>query len=89
MNYPDLKISNFKTKDYEHLYYSSDFESLSDTKDSAYIYVDESSFNNNINFIKDLFIYNKKLYRILIAYSLTQGASFKAEVLSYLEKQKL
>ncbi|ATH10421.1 hypothetical protein CV643_05325 [Borreliella burgdorferi] len=89
MNYPDLKISNFKIKDHEHLHYSSDFESLSDTKNSAYIYVDESSFNNNINFIKDLFIYNKKLYRILIAYSLTQGASFKAEVLSYLEKQKI
>ncbi|WNY60609.1 hypothetical protein QIA03_03900 (plasmid) [Borreliella bissettiae] len=89
MNYPDLKISNFKIKDYEHLQHLFDFESLSDSKNSMYIYVDESNFNNNINFIKDLFIYNKKLYRILIAYSSAQGASFKAEVLSYLEKQKI
>ncbi|AIJ30196.1 hypothetical protein [Borreliella valaisiana] len=89
MNYPNLKISNFKTKDYEHLYRSSDFESLNDTKNSGYVYVDEPNFNSNINYIKDLFIYNKKLYGILIAYSLTQGASFKAEVLSYLEKQKI
>ncbi|SCW40713.1 hypothetical protein [Borreliella japonica] len=89
MYYPDLKISNFKIKDYEHLYRSSDFESLNDIQNSNYIYVAESNFNSNINFIKDLFIYNRKLYRILIAYSLTQGASFKAEVLSYLEKQKI
>lgn len=89
MNYPDLKIANFKIKDYEHLYSSSDFESLDDVKNSAYIYVAESNFNSNINLIKDLFIYNKKLYGILIAYSLTQGASFKAEVLSYFEKQKI
>lgn len=89
MNYPDLKISNFKIKNHEHLHHSSDFESLNAAKNSAYIYVDESNFNNNISFIKDLFIYNKKLYRILIAYSLTQGASFNAEVLSYLEKQKI
>ncbi|MCD2332626.1 hypothetical protein [Borreliella americana] len=90
MNYPDLKISNFKIKDYEHLHHLYNFESLNDAKNnSAYIYVDESNFNNNIDFIKDLFIYNKKLYRILIAYGLTQGASFKAEVLSYFEKQKI
>ncbi|OJH14686.1 hypothetical protein ER70_07185, partial (plasmid) [Borreliella bissettiae] len=67
MNYPDLKISNFKIKAHEHLHHLFDFESLGDAKNSAYIYVDESNFNNNINFIKDLFIYNKKLYRILIA----------------------
>ncbi|WPM06319.1 hypothetical protein QIA41_04380 (plasmid) [Borreliella sinica] len=89
MNYPDLKISNFKTQNYEHLYHGPNFESLNDTKNSTYIYVDESNFNSNINFIKDLFIYNKKLYGILIAYSTTQGASFNAEVLSYLEKQKI
>ncbi|QFI15058.1 hypothetical protein QIA37_00120 (plasmid) [Borrelia sp. CA_690] len=89
MNYPNLKIANFKIKDYEHLYRSFDFEGLQDAKNSAYVYVVESNFNSNINFIKDLFIYNKKLYRILIAYSLTQGASFKTEILSYLEKQKI
>lgn len=89
MNYPDLKISNFKIKDYEYLYRSSDFESLNNIKDSAYVCIDESNFNSNINLIKDLFIYNKRLYGILIAYSLTQGASFKAEVLSYLEKQRI
>ncbi|WP_424632702.1 hypothetical protein [Borreliella lusitaniae] len=89
MNYPNLKISNFKTKDYEYLYHFSDFESLNNIKNNDYIYVAESNFNNNINFIKDLFIYNKKLYSILIAYSVTQGAAFKAEVLSYLEKQKI
>ncbi|WKC78411.1 hypothetical protein QIA30_00145 (plasmid) [Borreliella turdi] len=89
MNYPDLKISNFKIKDYEHLHRLSDFESLNDIKNSVYIYIDESNFNSNIDFIKELFIYNKKLYSILIAYSSTQGASFKAEVLSYLERQKI
>ncbi|WKC74745.1 hypothetical protein QIA36_00125 (plasmid) [Borreliella yangtzensis] len=89
MNYPDLKISNFKTEDYKHLYRSFDFERLKDVKNSAYVYVDEPNYNSNINFIKDLFIYNKKLYGILIAYSSTQGAAFKAEVLSYLEKQKI
>ncbi|MBB6031993.1 hypothetical protein HNR35_000996 [Borreliella spielmanii] len=89
MNYPDLKISNFKIKDYEHLHRSSNFEILNNIKNSSYIYIDESNYNSNINLIKDLFIYNKRLYGILIAYSLTQGASFKAEVLSYLEKQKI
>ncbi|AJA90670.1 hypothetical protein OY14_04280 (plasmid) [Borreliella chilensis] len=89
MNYPDLKISNFKIKDYEHLYRSSEFESFNDTQNSVYVSIDEPTFNSKINLIKNLFIYNKKLYRILIAYSLTQGASFKEEVLSYLEKQKI
>ncbi len=69
MNYPELKIANFKIKDYEHLYSASDFESLDDVKNSAYIYVAESNFNNNINLIKDLFIYNKSYiaYLLLIA----------------------
>nr|WKT13859.1 hypothetical protein LKV13_04405 [Borrelia sp. BU AG58] len=87
MVYPELKISNFDMKNYEKLrgHHRCNFEILKREEEDP-VYISESSYRDNVNYIKELYFYNKKLYKIILAYSTAQGSPFKAEMLKHLKK---
>ncbi|UGQ17767.1 hypothetical protein [Borrelia sp. RT1S] len=87
MVYPELKISNFDMKNYEKLrgQHGCSFEILKREDDNP-VYISESSYKGNIDYIKDLYFYNKKLYKVVLAYSTVQGTPFKSEMIKYLKK---
>ncbi|QMU99751.1 hypothetical protein F0310_04890 (plasmid) [Borrelia sp. A-FGy1] len=90
MVYPELKISNFDIKIYEKLknYHEHNFEILG-RENENFVYLSEDSYRENMKYIKELFFYNKKLYKILLAYSLVQGSPFKSEMFKYLKKHNI
>ncbi|AYE37025.1 hypothetical protein DB313_05870 (plasmid) [Borrelia turcica IST7] len=90
MVYPELKISNFDMKIYEKLknYHEHNFEIL-EREDEDPVYISESSYKENIDYIKELYFYNKKLYKVVLAYSSVQGSPFKSEMLKYLKKHNI
>ncbi|WP_024653042.1 hypothetical protein [Borrelia persica] len=90
MVYPELKISNVDLKKYAILNDLSkhNFDFLKGDQDD-FVSISESSYNNNIEYIKKLYLYNKKLYKIILAYSVIQGSSFKAEILRYFDKHNI
>ncbi|AHH09011.1 hypothetical protein baBA2_000899 (plasmid) [Borrelia anserina] len=85
MAYPELKISNSVLKKYANLNdsFKHNFDILKGDQESL-VYISESSYNDNIEYIKALYLYNQRLYKIILAYSIVQGESFKFEVLRYL-----
>ncbi|WKC58595.1 hypothetical protein [Borrelia sp. P9F1] len=87
MVYPDLKISNFDMKNYEKLrgYHECSFEILKREEDDP-VYISETSYKENIDYIKELYFHNKKLYKVVLAYSTAQGSPFKSEMIKYLKK---
>ncbi|WP_241766575.1 hypothetical protein [Borrelia coriaceae] len=90
MLYPKLKISNSDLRKYTDLSDSSEhsFDILEGNQENE-VYISEPSYNDNIEYIKHLYLYNKRLYKIILAYSIVQGLSFKTEVLKYLDKHNI
>lgn len=90
MIYPELKISNSDLKRYANLSDSSkhSFDILKGEQETS-VYISESSYNDNIEYIKSLYLYNKRLYKFILAYSVVQGSSFKSEVLRYLDNHNI
>ncbi|WP_247068184.1 hypothetical protein bpuCAU1_001440 (plasmid) [Borrelia puertoricensis] len=89
MMYPELRISKSDLSRYTNFNDSKcSFDILKgEQKDS--VYISESSYNNNIAYIKSLYLYNKRLYKVILAYSVVQGLSFKSEVLMYLDDHNI
>ncbi|QBK63707.1 hypothetical protein [Borrelia miyamotoi] len=90
MVYPDLKISISDIEKYSNFNdsHKCDFDFLKRGHENM-VYISESSYNNNIEYIKKLYLYNKILYRVILAYSLVQGLPFKSEILRYLNNNNI
>ncbi|QTL84139.1 hypothetical protein bmLB2001_001114 (plasmid) [Borrelia miyamotoi] len=90
MVYPDLKISISEIEKYSNFNdsHKCDFDLLKRGQENL-VYISESSYNNNIEYIKKLYLYNKRLYKIILAYSLVQGLPFKSEILRYLNNNNI
>ncbi|WP_445436271.1 hypothetical protein [Candidatus Borreliella tachyglossi] len=90
MIYPELKISDSEINNYKNLscYHDHNFDILKGDQEDP-IYISESSYNNNIEYVKELYLYNKRLYKLILAYSTVQGSSFKFEIFKYLHKHDI
>ncbi|QFP48523.2 hypothetical protein O5404_06285 (plasmid) [Borrelia miyamotoi] len=90
MVYPDLKISISEIEKYSNFndFHKCDFDLLNRGQANL-VYISESSYNNNIEYIKKLYLYNKRLYKVILAYSLVQGLPFKSEILRYLNNNDI
>ena len=90
MAYPELKISNSEIEKYSNFNKSNqyDFDILK-TLEKNLVYISESSYDDNIKYMKKLSSYNKILYKVILAYSLVQGLPFQSEILSYLNNHNI
>ncbi|ACH93943.1 putative lipoprotein (plasmid) [Borrelia duttonii Ly] len=90
MAYPELRISGIDLKKYAVLndLYNNNFEFIKGDQE-GFVSISDSSYNSNIEYIKKLYLYNKKLYKIIVAYSIVQGSSFKSEILKYFDRHNI
>ncbi|UPA12837.1 hypothetical protein [Borrelia venezuelensis] len=89
MIYPELRISKSDLSKYTNFNDSNCSFDIWKGEQKGSVYISESSYNNNIAYIKSLYLYNKRLYKVILAYSVVQGLSFKSEVLRYLDDHNI
>ncbi|UPA11539.1 hypothetical protein bpSLO_001399 (plasmid) [Borrelia parkeri] len=89
MIYPGLRISKSDLSKYTSFNDSKCSFDILKVEQKGSVYISESSYNNNIAYIKSLYLYNKRLYKVILAYSVVQGLSFKSEVLRFLDDHNI